>query len=64
MNIEDADLGDVVKDARGIVWHVVGLDAAGLPRKKGPLVVLSRPGQWDHRHVDQKEFAEFTRVDA
>ena len=61
MNISDMEIGQVVYDKRGTQWYVVGQDSVGKPRKPGPLLVLSRPGHMDHRHVDQKEFSEFTR---
>ena len=62
MNITDAEIGKTVRDKDGTAWRVVGLDYEGLPLKKGPLVVVRGPGEIGHRHLNQREFAEFVRV--
>jgi len=59
MNIADAEIGKTVRDKDGTPWRVVGLDCEGLPLKKGPLVVICGPGGIGHRHLNQREFAEF-----
>ena len=64
MNIQDAQIGckQVVQDSRGVQYRVVGQDYVGRPRKPGPLVTLQPVKGGEHRHVDQREFAEFVEV--
>ena len=68
MNISDMEIGQVVRDPKGVTYRVVGLDyqvmpagRLGGPNKRGPCVVLQPTKGGEHRHVDQKEFSEFTR---
>ena len=62
MNIDKVDIGEWVRDAKGVTYRVVGIDYVGQPRRTGPLVTLQPIKGGEHRHLDQREFAEFVEV--
>ena len=62
MNIDKVDIGEKVSDQEGVVYRVVGKDYIGQPRKPGPLVTLQPVDGGEHRHLNQREFAEFVEV--
>ena len=62
MNIDTTEIGEWVRDPKGTVYRVVGIDYVGRPRKPGPLVTLQPVKGGEYRHLNQQEFAEFVEV--
>ena len=62
MNIDKAEIGEWVRDPKGVTYRVVGIDYVGKPLRLGPLVTLQPVKGGEYRHLDQREFAVFVEV--
>ena len=62
MNIDKTEIGEWVRDPKGTVYRVVGIDYVGKPRKPGPLVTLQPVKGGEHRFLDSREFTGFVEV--